>query len=139
MQGRFGSVGICESRYCSVVIELDSLSRAGKPIAAWDAEVGDTAVVEDITLRGSLEGFLVLEDSIFESLDPLSEAVELHRRVGLAVGDGGEEAVCNGAKEHHVEVVVGGKDGLCRPRRHCQWCWSRQARDWKGCRRLGGR
>jgi len=72
-------------------------------------EVGDTTVVEDITLWGSLEGFLVLEDSFFESFNLLGEAVELHGRVGLAVGDSGEESVRDGAKEDRIDVGVGSK------------------------------
>src|SRR6267142_6660366 len=134
MRVRFGSVSVCESRYCPLVVEFDPLSQVGKPVAAWDAEVGDTAVVEDVALRSSLEGFLILEDPFFESLDPLSEAVELHHRVSLAVGDGGEESVRNGAKEDRIDVGVGSEGGLSCPRRHRWWYWSCRARDWKGHR-----
>ena len=71
--------------------------------------MGDTAVVEDVALWGSLEGFLVLEDAVLETPDLFSEAMVLHRSVGFAVGDGGEESVRNGAKEYRIDVVIGGE------------------------------
>ena len=85
-------------------------------MAAWDAEVGNASVVKDVALWGSFEGFLVLEDSILETFDLLRKAMELHRRVGLAVGNRGEESVRDGAKERRVDVVVRSKGRLGRPR-----------------------
>ena len=79
-------------------------------MAAWDAEVGYMAVVEDVALRGSFEGFLVFEDSFFESLDSLGEAMELHSGIGFAIGDGSKKSVRDGAKEYRVDVVIRGED-----------------------------
>ena len=107
---QFWAVGVCKTRHCPIVIEPDPLGRAGEPVAAWDAEVGNATIVEDVALRGPLKGFFVLENSIFESLDSLGEAMELHSGIGFAVGDGGEKSVRNGAKEYHVDVVVHGED-----------------------------
>jgi len=81
----------------------------GESMAAWDAEVGNVSVVEGVTLRGSLEGFLIFEDAVLETSDLFRELVELHRSVSFVVGDSGEESVCNRVKEYHVDVVIGGE------------------------------
>jgi len=78
-------------------------------LAAWDVEVGDVPVVEDVTLWGSFEGFFVFEDLVFEPLDSLGKAMELHSGIGFAVGDGGEKSVRDGAKEYCVDVVICGE------------------------------
>jgi len=88
----------------------------GESVAAWDAEVGNAPVVEGVPFGGSLKSFLILEDAVLKTLDLFREAMELHRRIGLVVGNGGEETVCNGAKEHRVNVVVGSESQLNRPR-----------------------
>jgi len=78
-------------------------------VAAWDAEVGNTSIVEDVTLRGPIKGLLIFKDVVLETSDLFRESMELHRSVGFTVGDGGEESVCNGAKEYRIDVVVGGE------------------------------
>jgi len=78
-------------------------------MAAWDAEVGDASVVEGVTLRGLLEGFLVFKDAVLKTSDLFHESVVLHCGVGLAIGDGCEESIRNGVKEYRVNVVVGGE------------------------------
>src|SRR6267142_1774123 len=121
-----GTIRVRETRHSSIIIEFDPLSQAGEPVAAWDAEVGNTSIVEDIALRSSLEGLLVLEDAVLKTFDLFVEAMELHRSVGFAVGDCGKESICNGAKERRIDVIVRCKGRLNRPRRHCWWgqsCW----------------
>jgi len=78
-------------------------------VATWDAEVGNVSVIEGVTLRGPFEGLLVFEDAVLKTFDLFRESMELHRSIGFAVGDGGEESVHNGAKEYHVDVVIGGE------------------------------
>ena len=78
-------------------------------MAAWDVEVGNASVVEDVTLWSSLEGLLIFEDAVLKTLNLFYKAMELHCSVGFVVGDCGEESVCNGAKEYRIDVVVGGK------------------------------
>jgi len=106
-------------------------------VATWDAEVGNASVIEGVTLRGSLEGFLVFEDAVLKTSDLFRESMELHRGVGFVVGNGGEESIRNSAKEHHINVVIGSEGRLNCPRQHCWWDRSRWARDWKGSQRFG--
>src|SRR6267142_2030823 len=132
MRVGFGAVGVGEARHCSIIIEFDPLGWAGKPTAAGDVEVRDAPIVEDVTFRSMFKSFLIFEDTVLETLDLLGEAMKLHRSVGFAVGDRGEESVRDGVKECRIDVVVGGKGRLDGPRRHCWRDWSRWTRDWKG-------
>jgi len=99
-------------------------------MAAWDAEVGDAPVIEDVALWGPLEGFLVFEDALLGPLMRLSKAMELHRGVGFAVGDSGEESrsrLSEGALRRGRRC---GEDCLSRPRRMAGVLESLD-RDWK--------
>ena len=59
-------------------------------MATWDAEVGNTSIVEGVTLRGPFEGFLVLEDAVLKTSDLFRESMKLHRSIGFTVGNGGK-------------------------------------------------
>src|SRR6266850_2123417 len=137
MRAGFGAVGVRKARSHAVVVELDPLSRTGKSMATWDAEVGNASIIEGVPFRGSLEGFLIFEDAVLKAPNLFGEPMVLHRRVGFTVGNSGEEAVRNAAKEYRVDVVIGGEGRLDCPRRHCRWNRSCRTRDWKGCRRFG--
>ena len=108
-------------------------------MTAWDAKVGNASIIEGIALRGSLKGFLVFKDAVLKTSDLFCESMVLHHSIGFMIGDGSEKSIHNSAKEHCVDVIVGSKGRLDRPRRHCWWDWSHRARDWKGSRRFGRR
>jgi len=66
MWHRFRAVGVCEAQCHTIIVEFDPLSWTGESMAAWDAEVGNASIVEDVTLRGPFEGLLIFEDVVLK-------------------------------------------------------------------------
>jgi hypothetical protein len=59
-----------------------------KPIANWDVEVGDFAIIECVASGRFIEGVLVVEDALFEMMDLILVAFCCDGGGGLSVGDG---------------------------------------------------
>jgi hypothetical protein len=57
-------------------------------IADWNVEVGNFAVVERVTGRGLVEGVFVVEDALFEVVNPILIPLYCDGSGGLSVGDG---------------------------------------------------
>jgi hypothetical protein len=57
-------------------------------ITNWDVEVGDLAVVECVASGRFVEGVLVVEDALFEVVDPVLILLCYNGGGGLSVGNG---------------------------------------------------
>ena len=91
-----GAVGAEITGYCAVFVESDPLSLLVQPIADGDLKVGDFSIVDLISLRWVIEGLFVVEDPLFEVVEPIFVALGGHTRAGLAIGDGLEKSIGNG-------------------------------------------
>jgi hypothetical protein len=78
-----------------------------KPVADWDVEVGNFAVVEYVALRRVVEGVLIVEDTLFEVTDSILVPLCCNSGGGFSVRNGLEESIGDAPKEWGVDV------GLC--------------------------
>jgi hypothetical protein len=52
-----------------IVVEADPLGLLIQPIAHWNVEVWDLAVVEGVSSRWLIKGVLVVEDALFKAAE----------------------------------------------------------------------
>jgi hypothetical protein len=69
-----------------------------EPVANWDVEISDLAVVERVAVGGLVEGILIVEDALFEVVDLVLVPLRHNSGGGLPVGDGLKEPISNTSK-----------------------------------------
>ena len=100
-----------ESGNPSVLQLFDPLRRLEDSVTEGNVEVGHSAIILNVSVRGPLEYVFVVLDTVVESTDLLVEAVNFAGLLGIASGDGHEEPLCNGSEDVGVEVRVGCQSG----------------------------
>jgi hypothetical protein len=87
MAAGLGLAPLC-NRNGAIVVELDPLCLLVQPIAHWDVEVGDLAVVKHEPFRCMIEGVFVVEHALLQMVEAILVALLGDGGVGLAVHNG---------------------------------------------------
>jgi hypothetical protein len=102
---------------------LDPFCQFEDSIAEGNEEVGHSPVVFDVPIGGSLEYVFIVFDAVVEPTDLFFEVANFAGFLGVALGDSGEEPLCNGSEDVGVEVRVGCQGGRNGTGRH-RWFWA---------------
>jgi hypothetical protein len=72
----------------TVFVELNPLCLLIEPVTNWDVEVCDFAVIECVAGGRFVEGVLIVQDTLFEVVDPILVLLRRKGGGGLSVGNG---------------------------------------------------
>jgi hypothetical protein len=72
----------------AIVVEVDPLGLLVEPIADWDVEVGDFAIVECVAGWGLIERVFIVKDTLLQVAEPVFIAFGGDAGTGLLIGDG---------------------------------------------------
>ena len=85
---------------------LDPLGWLEEPVAKGDKELGDSPVVLDVPVGGTFEYVFIVLDTIVEPGNLLLEATDFDVFLGVTLGNGREEPLCDCSDDVGVEVRV---------------------------------
>jgi hypothetical protein len=93
-----GPLGAVVAGDCSVIIETDPFGLLIEPVAHWDVEVGDLAVIDSVASRGLIESSLIVKDTLLEVVEMVFIPFSCDAGTGFVVGNGLEEAIGDASK-----------------------------------------
>jgi hypothetical protein len=111
MRGLIRALLLMESSDPSVFQLLDPFGQFEDPVAKGDVKVGHSPIILNVSIGGSLEYVFVVFDAIMESTDLFPEAANLAGLLGVTLGDGCEEPLCNGSEDVGIKVRMGHQGG----------------------------
>jgi hypothetical protein len=96
----------------AIIIEPDPLHFLIEPTANWDVEVRDLPVIEDVACGWLIECRLVVEDSLFQAVEPIFVPLCRYGGVGLAIGNGLKQPVSDASEEDGIQIQLSLKGHL---------------------------
>jgi hypothetical protein len=92
------ALGAKIARYCAIVVESDPLGLLVQPIAHWDVEIADLAIVEHVPRWRFIERSLVMEHLLFEAMEAILISLVRDAGASFSVSDGLEEPISDAPK-----------------------------------------
>jgi hypothetical protein len=88
-------------------------------------EVGDLSIVKDIAHGWFIGSCLVVEDLLFQGVEPVFVSLHRYGGVGLMIGDSLEQAISDASEKDSVQIQLslqGCLNGARRKGNRCQGC-----------------
>ena len=126
-----------EASNSSIIQPFDPFGRMVDSVAQGDVELGNLAIIDNISIRGPFKLVFVVFDVVMQTLNLLLKVVHFDGGLGLALGHGGEKAISDGLKDVQMKLGMGSK-GCCNGIGRYRWFQALDQSDWERHRVFGG-